>query len=86
MTEENHKVNAILTDVGVVSHLRKEYGIQATTCIGPNPGNPNDNTPAIAVQEAVARGEGYKEFLTSQGFERVEHIGRGLFAYERQEE
>jgi len=72
-----------LTGIGVVKRLRNEYGIQATTCVGPNPGNPNDVTAAVAVQQLVHRGEDYLKFLKAQGFECVESLGRGLSAWER---
>lgn len=76
--------NVKLTDSGIVRKLREDYGIHATTCIGPNPGSPTDNTAAIAVQHAQRTGDdAFREFLQEQGFEEVENVGRGLFAWER---
>ena len=77
--------NVKLTDIGVVNHLRKEYGMQATTAIqSKDAANPNQQVATIAVQQAVhGMDDEWKELLDHQGFEQVEHIGRGLYAWER---
>lgn len=85
-TSDNHP-SVTFTSTGIVRHLREQHGVQATTCVqSEDASTPSNTTATVAIQEvAHTHDNEWEEFLESQNMERVESIGRGLFAWERRD-